>query len=377
MKSSRGAATVCLLLCAAVVASAAPGAADRDRPTCRTVVAPSGAPSTVKLEWRLPQDDHDRSVAEACATVGPGVHLEASTTAPMPISTVAVVSWNMHVGGGDLHALLQALRSGALTDGEVPTHVVVLLQEAFRRGESVPASVPERAPIPKRIDPRGPDGMRDEIVTIAQAERLHLTYLPSMRNGRGRGDAVEDRGNAILATLPIDDVLGIELPMTRQRRVALAATLHARTPSGDPWRLRVVSAHLNASSSADHWWLSTAAVRERQARYLVEALHGDLPTIVGADLNTWAGSVREPAARILSSAFPTSAGDSRLSLRDWRRLDHVFLRVPAEWRVVTSAAAPRFGSDHRPIVIRLQAASVPASRRIAPPVSSLPTLPPS
>jgi hypothetical protein len=52
-----------------------------------------------------------------------------------------------------------------------------------------------------------------------------------MRNG----GVDEDRGNAILATLPLRDVAAIELPLVRERRVAVAASA-GRAPQRVPPR---------------------------------------------------------------------------------------------------------------------------------------------
>ncbi|NOT26456.1 MAG: hypothetical protein HOP16_10185 [Acidobacteria bacterium] len=105
----------------------------------------------------------------------------------------------------------------------------------------------EGAAIPRRMSPSPPTGARQDIVETARTRGLSVFYLPSMRNGSEEGAAGEDRGNAILSTLPLTELAGIELPFERQRRVAAAATVTRRDAAGAPWRLRVVSVHLNAT----------------------------------------------------------------------------------------------------------------------------------
>ena len=51
-----------------------------------------------------------------------------------------------------------------------------------------------------------------------------MLYAPSMRNGESAGGG-EDRGNAIVSTLPLADPTVIELPLERQRRVVVAASI--------------------------------------------------------------------------------------------------------------------------------------------------------
>ena len=71
---------------------------------------------------------------------------------------------------------------------------------------------------------------------------LWIVYVPSMRNGRG--DETEDRGSAILSTLPLSDAVAIELPWVHQRRVAVMVTVSSRLGNA-PWHARMVSVHLD------------------------------------------------------------------------------------------------------------------------------------
>ena len=187
---------------------------------------------------------------------------------------------------------------------------------------------------------------------VALARRLGLGafYLPSMRNGSETGERAEDRGNAILSTLPLSDLAGIELPYGRQRRVAVAATVNGLDAEGEPWRLRVVSAHLDASTGPGRLWLMSGRVRERQAKHLGAALDGNVPTVLGSDLNTWAGGTREGAYGVLRGHFPQTAPSDRATFRFGLTLDYLFLRLPAAWRGASRTLSDDFGSDHRPLI---------------------------
>lgn len=248
---------------------------------------------------------------------------------------LVVISWNTNVGGGDLDGLLRDLRGGTLTGGEDTPHFVVLLQEVFRTGVEVPRGDAER---PRRIAPASSHA-RTDIVTLAERHGLHLFYVPSMANGWRAGNASgEDRGNAILSSLPLSDFMAIELPFEGQRRVAVSARIHPVGVHGQviPWRL--ASVHLDNRSSFARLHRSLGSGRTRQARALAMALSADanreqLPTIVGGDLNTWAPAAWEGAESLLRAQFPhaervqgpTYAG-ANLGLG--RTLDHLMIRLP-------------------------------------------------
>ena len=89
-----------------------------------------------------------------------------------------------------------------------------------------------------------------------------------MRNGTTA--VAEDRGTAILSTMPLADLQAIELPFERQRRVALAATVGGATPSGDVWHLRLAAVHMDTSLALTRG--GPVVARRRQAEALVEAL---------------------------------------------------------------------------------------------------------
>jgi endonuclease/exonuclease/phosphatase family metal-dependent hydrolase len=259
---------------------------------------------------------------------------------------LTIISWNTHAGEGDVAELVSRVRSGAIRGRPATTHVVLLLQEVIRRGRDVPATLLPDARVAAAIRSRRRESAPD-IVGLARALNLNLAYVPSMRNGPGQ----EDRGNAVLTSLPIDAADLIELPLGKQRRVALTLRLRdatTRVPS-----LRVVSAHFDTSLSLRHG--GPSRFRLRQARALMEALGpAVIPTVIGADLNTWWGP-DEPAVRELRRAFP-DAVDLAPSVMTWRgpmraenRLDYIFV---GGWdsRLEVDRIRERFGSDHVPLV---------------------------
>nr|MBA2355025.1 hypothetical protein [Acidobacteriota bacterium] len=108
-----------------------------------------------EVEWWQPAGRAQRQRLDAwCATVGPAViqrpaeHAALATTVPV-VDRLVVLTWNMHVGDGDLRRLVRDLRAGTLTGGRVPDGVVLLLQEARRVGAEVPAVLAAGAPVPR------------------------------------------------------------------------------------------------------------------------------------------------------------------------------------------------------------------------------------
>ena len=297
-------------------------------------------------------------MAESCNAVGPAVYaapVRDDLPPQVAVDTLTLLSWNVHVGGGDIIEIVKALRSGRLTGGEPVRDFVILVQEAFRTGAAVP-NRPVGIPVPRRIEAFPPHGPRQDIVEVARALRLGVFYVPSMRNGTDEGLTAEDRGNAILSTLPLVNVAAIELPFERQRRIAASATVRGVDTAGNPWQLRLVSAHLNATASLRRLWVFSSAVRGRQAKHLANVLASeDVPTVIGSDLNSWAGGPSEPAYTELRARFPqTSLVVGQPTFRGGRMLDYVFLRVPPVWVRQLRAIDNFFGSDHRPLIGSLQ-----------------------
>lgn len=292
-------------------------------------------PGASGVAWAGPQEsDHRSRLSDWCRSVGPAI-LRDRSMPPVEIteSGLIVLTWNQHEDYGDLDKFLR------LHVNRTP--VIVLLQEVARASDSVPRDVPSTVRAPGRINPY-PE-MRQNIESIAAAFNLSLAYLPSMRNGMQNR---EDRGCAILSTFPISEVMGIELPWVSQRRVAVMATLTA-VRNGIPWRLRVMSAHLDSRAG-----------RSRQAAALADFLarqeSPDLSTIIGADLNSWFG-VRDGSVREIDRVVPRvgECGDHATFRFGGLRLDHLFTTLPQESRGGCTVERESFGSDHYPILLRL------------------------
>ncbi len=350
---------IILLLAGSVACAHRPSAAIVTSPACRDVVSLEHVP-TPSIVWIGPADARQQArLSEWCAMVGPVVYEPAPRHTPAgPIDRVAIVSWNAHVGGGDVDALIDAVQRGDFTRGERVDAIVLLLQEMYRHGDGVPEPATNLSAVPSRIVEAFHSEHARDVRDVASRRGLSLLYTPSMRNGAAVDDP-EDRGNAILSTLPLSEPAAVELPIERQRRVVAVAAIDGRTSDGTTWRLRVANVHLDTALSLLHG--GPVEARSRQANALVTALTQSLTfegtTVVGGDFNTWFGD-REPAIRTLRAAFPdASAGHAgatwsgALGLR--ARLDYVFA---GEAEAIDVRRLPsRFGSDHYPLlsVIRL------------------------
>jgi endonuclease/exonuclease/phosphatase family metal-dependent hydrolase len=293
------------------------------------------------VAWLAPEVAADESALNRWrGGVGPPVFRTPSSSFATPSDEITIVSWNVATGAGDVRALIDGL------PGDRP--MVLLLQEAFRSGPGVPVPMQPGAFFAGRLGGPRSTADPDDVESLAAAYGLHAYYVPSMRNGGPLSD--EDRGNAILSSLPLTGLLAIELPFERQRRVAIAATVNGRDAEGQPWQVRVVSAHLDNLASVKYGWLGGEFGRARQARALREAVAWEGPTVLGGDFNTWFGFT-EPAFVETLAAFP----DTRIT--DWRatfggllRLDHLFFHLEDGWEADFSRGEQRFGSDHFPLI---------------------------
>jgi endonuclease/exonuclease/phosphatase family metal-dependent hydrolase len=321
---------------------------------CRQVVPTTDRPPT----WISPADQIERSgLARWCETVGPVLFQPRPAAAPAPVDRLAVVSWNVHEDGGDVDDLIRRLRRGEFTGGDPIEAFVLLLQEATRRDGTVPARVPKGSPVPRSIASHR--GSRAAGIGHFADQGLAVLYAPSMRNGNARAnDDAEDRGNAILSTLPLLEPRLVELPLERQRRVAAAAAVEGRTRAGAPWRLDLVSVHLDTALALLHG--GPFAARRRQASALLDALRssgnppmGEHAMVLAGDFNTWMGA-REPAIKMLAEVFPDTPDADRAPT--WQgplglhaALDYIFVRGAASASRVTRLPS-RFGSDHFPLL---------------------------
>lgn len=309
---------------------------------------PSRAGDQIKLaEWR--------------ATVGPAIieTVPSSRFAAVPFTdTLIVLTWNSHGGAGDPLALLESeLELACGSDLSVARgfkHFVLLFQETFRRSHDVPRA--ERSSVvPAPLSEKPRPGERIDVVELAQRCGLALVYVPSMRNGDEEyEDGREDRGNAILSTLPLSDPIAIELPFEAQRRVALAATV--RRPAGDS--LRAVNVHLDVASSLLRVLHTGNSTRQRQGLGLLDALsdieaaRGEslgISTVAAGDFNTW--SARETVMQHLYRAFPESPTWDGLPTRGDFPTDFILFRESERGgvRYVDGSERrleDRHGSDH-------------------------------
>ena len=303
------------------------------------------SPETHHVAWFAPLVDRDNvTLSRWSKSVGPPILPMPAPTDDRPHDAVTVVSWNTAVGEADIVGFVESQ-----SDRNRP--MVMLLQEVYRAGSAVP-SLEQDSAFAGRLggDPRGRD--RREIEEVGKRLGLGVYYVPSMRNGGAASN--EDRGNAILSNIPLQHLEAIELPFERQRRVAIGATINGRTSAGVPWRVHLVSVHLDNMGSARRAWIGSEYGRARQARGLAALLDDEQPTILAGDFNTWFG-FSDQAYSETAREFPgTRVTDRRPTFRGLLRLDHVFYRLPSGWRLDMRRGESRFGSDHYPLVGSLQ-----------------------
>ena len=305
------------------------------------------------VRWLRPDGPQRSELDRWRAAVGPA-HVWTPPPAPTAgdeIDAFHVVVWNTHVGAGSIERLIADLRRGALTGGVPVEHFALLLQEVYRGGEAVPATPPAGS---RAARATRPGASRRGIDEVARRSALHAYYVPSMRNGRGAADP-EDRGNAILATLPLANLTAIELPLERERRVAISADVAGTTTAGTPWRIELVNLHLDPRSSWSRIHRSFGGSRALQVDWLLEALRGDHSyAVVCGDFNSWFGGANEPALRMLRERrFLPGAllGEPTPTLPVLGlTLDHLFYRLPSGAAAETRVLADTYGSDHRPLL---------------------------
>jgi len=330
-----------LLLVTGVSQACVAGASLGARPT----VELSSPDTTRAVAWFAPLVDRDNvSLSRWRKSVGPPV-------IPGPLSTdtvddaITIVSWNTAVGDADIVGFVRSQ-----TDARRP--LVMLLQEVYRSGTEVPSKLLDDCAFAGRLGSETAGRDEGEIEEVGRLLGLGVYYVPSMRNGGQASN--EDRGNAILSSVPLTDLQAIELPFERQRRVAIAATVEGRTSAGTAWRLRVVSAHLDNMGSARRAWIGSEYGRARQARGLAALLRDEQPTILAGDFNTWFGFSDQAYLEMVREFPETRVTDRRPTFRGLLRLDHVFYRLPREWRLDVRRSESRFGSDHFPLMGSLQ-----------------------
>jgi endonuclease/exonuclease/phosphatase family metal-dependent hydrolase len=302
-----------------------------------------------QVRWlRAWSDDEQPAVDRWCAAVGPPVRIDGRRDQAAFTGPFALVTWNTHVGAGNLDHLVADLRSGRLSGGVPIAQFVLLLQEAYRAGSDVPthglahAFLWASAQQPPRLA-----GTRDDIAAGARRLGLHAIYIPSMRNGAPLATN-EDRGNAILSTVPLAEVTAIELPLERQRRVTIETTVPVRASNGQLVTLTLVDAHFT-NMVMHHLWVLSESGRMRQARALAATLPKSGALAIGGDFNAWFG-FRDAAYRELAAVAGPSPEQDRRATFGPLRLDHLLFRLPEGWKTTVRRGEQRYGSDHYPLV---------------------------
>jgi len=288
----------------------------------------------------------DATIVSYRQTIGPPVMFAPDSVERNPEGRLIVVSWNVHVGHGHVESLIDRISDTERAHGFGKPEFVLLLQEAFRQSTEIPDSTGIK--VPRRI---APPNQSMDIEDLARKLGWWMYYAPSMRNGDGLGENAEDRGNAIISSLPLKNVEAVELPFVTQRRVALAATVadHRNQP-----KLRVAVTHFDTRATLLKGWIfGGPAARNKQARGLVAALKQSqadrLPLVIGGDLNTYlaSGSVIDTVSEIAPHADCGNEATHALGLR----LDHIFASIPEAWPARCERSDHRLGSDHYPLVL--------------------------
>jgi endonuclease/exonuclease/phosphatase family metal-dependent hydrolase len=310
--------------------------------------------------WRNEVDASDQDVLRSwCEAVGSPVFMTRAGSSGKINSadTLIVVSWNTHAGAAELSRFVLDLRSGRFTHGKPVNHFVLLLQEVFRERSKAKGMTPANTETGANVRPTQTEGRRVDIVETAIQKRLGVLYVPSMRNSGPDDDALaEDRGNAILSTLPLASPMAVELPLERQRRVAIAANVSGWSTSGTPWTIQLVNVHLENRARWGRVFRTFGRARLNQIAALLRGLPVETPSVLAGDFNTWFRGTKEPAIHYVREIFDqpsnlSEQGTVRFgSLLPERITDYVLFRVPDHWQVSYHRADELYGSDHYPLI---------------------------
>jgi endonuclease/exonuclease/phosphatase family metal-dependent hydrolase len=312
------------------------------------------------ITWHAAAADDLVTLDRWCRAVGPPIVRPVPShqiAGPPALDTLIVLTWNAHLGEGRLAELISTLRQGDLTGGRPVQHFVLLVQELHRRGDEVPAFTPG-ARSAFAITPRNPKVF--DASDYAQQLGLSMVYVPSMRNG---AQMLEDRGSAIISTERLVDIIALELPFERQRRVAVGAAVAVSTPDGVA-HLNLLNVHLEPLSSPATLWLFRNP-RQRQIAAILDLLatgqfasrSGSAGTVLGGDFNTIRGGAEEATYRVARS-WSRSLVDEDARRTHWLgRLDYLFFRLSPGWHAETVRLDNRFGSDHHPVLGRFRPAA--------------------
>lgn len=336
--------------------------------------AESGLERSIRWYAPLPPEMR-RELDRWCGTVGPAV-IESLPRPPVAGASagggsLTVVSWNGALGGGDVLRFLERelhLRCAGGVPEPLPgfSHFVLLVQEAHRLSEDVPLPEPG-APFPPRIDPVERPGPRLQITEVAARCGLALIYVPLSRNGnRADGERREDKGNAILASVPLTDFIAIELPPEASRKVAVGARVELPEGGG----LRVVNVHLDVSAGLARILVSGNAWRLEQTMALIEGLElaeaasgrsveGErgIATLVAGDLNVWTKD--DSSLDLLRREFPESPPWTGSPTRGAFPPDHLFFGEAGDRDVRLEPGSyerveDRYHSDHHALSVRVR-----------------------
>jgi endonuclease/exonuclease/phosphatase family metal-dependent hydrolase len=303
------------------------------------------------VRWIRTAPDGERAAIDRwCGGVGPPARIAGARSADVLAGPFAIVTWNTHVGGGHLERLVADLRAGRLTGGVPVSGFVLLLQEVYRAGPEVPAPDPDRVAWASAEGTAAATSARESLPQTARRLGLDAVYVPSMRNGAPL-HTDEDRGNAIVASVPLSAPIAIELPLERQRRVAVQATVRISGGDGRDVDVAVVDTHFT-NMVMHHLGLLAESGRLRQAQALSKVLPPG-PLVVGGDFNAWFGFHDAAYRELAKHAAPSPQQDRRATFGPLR-LDHLLFRLPAGWTTSVRRAEDRYGSDHYPLAALIE-----------------------
>ena len=338
----------------------------KNHPGCQGLIKGQVRINDQVIVWKnqASDDDYD-NLLSWCQAVGSPVFVEPSEKEKKSsIDKLTLVSWNVHVGSGDLDQFINDLQKGNLTDGEPVKHFVMLLQEAYRQDSSVPVNIPHYANAGNNIHVTTPRGSRDDIITVARNHGLGLFYVPSMRNGRQENTNVpEDRGNAILSTIPISHPMAVELPLERQRRTAIAGNIEDISKNKMSWKIQLINVHLENRTSGLMFFRGFSIARLHQITALLKILPEEKIAVMAGDFNTWFRETRESTIKHVENFFNqlgiVSKSDThkiprkRYQLFPDRLVDYLFFRIPENWYTEKYYVNDYYGSDHYPLITKI------------------------
>jgi len=182
----------------------------------------------------------------------------------------------------------------------------------------------------------------DPLRRLAEQLGMHVAFSVSRVHKRG------ELGNAILSRWPLSSVFTTNLTVSRiERRSALAAEFHR-----DGASISIVATHLALIDR----------LRQRQVRALLEHPRLQGAVVLMGDMNAWR---RCPATRDLDRELPSEHRNlawppSFPATRPLLALDRIYARGArvVDLRAHRSPAARR-GSDHLPIVARVELGPCP------------------